>query len=77
MKSIMISDETYNKLAAIKGKKSFTELLSEMADKVKGTKLSDIEQFFGIMSTEEADELQKFVAKRRKQFKVHNVEAFS
>ncbi len=77
MKSIMVSDETYEKLTAIKGKKSFTELLSEMADKVKGTKFSDIEQFFGIMDKEEADQLQKFVAKRRKQFRVHRLEAFS
>lgn len=77
MKTIMISDEAYSKLAAIKGRKSFTELLSEMADKAKGTKLEDIEQFFGIMGKEEADRLQRFVDKRRKQFKVHRFETLS
>ncbi len=35
VKTIMISDETYRKLAAIKDKKSFTILLSEMVDKLK------------------------------------------
>jgi predicted CopG family antitoxin len=49
MKTIMISDETYRKLASIKGKKSFTNLLSEMVDRLKQTNKSEILKFAGIM----------------------------
>ena len=35
MKTIMISDEAYEKLASRKGKKSFTELLIELSDNAK------------------------------------------
>ena len=37
MKTIMISDEAYQKLASRKGKKSFTELLIELSDNAKQT----------------------------------------
>ncbi len=77
MKTIMISDEAYDKLASIKGKRSFTELLSEMADKMRGTKWGDIERFFGVMDAKEAAQLQGFVAKRRGKFKVHRFETLS
>lgn len=70
MKTIMISDETYQKLAAIKGKKSFTVLLSELAEKAKQTKLKDLERFFGIMSNDEAEWLEKFITDRRRNAKV-------
>ena len=66
MKTIMISDETYEKLAVIKGKKSFTVLLSEMADKLKQTNKEEILKFAGIMDEKGADELQKIVAGIRK-----------
>lgn len=70
MKTIMISDETYEKLSSIKGKKSFTILLSELADKAKHAKPKDLEKFFGIMGNDEAEWLEKFIADRRKTAKV-------
>jgi predicted CopG family antitoxin len=70
MKTIMISDETYGKLALIKGRKSFTVLLSEMADKLKQDNKDEILKFAGIMNEKEADELQTFVAIVRKRARV-------
>ena len=66
MKTIMISDDAYEKLSSIKGKKSFTVLLSELADRMKQKKSDDIMKFAGIMSKEEADEVEK-IAKRIRQ----------
>ncbi len=71
MKTIMISDETYKKLASMKGKRSFTQLLSDMADHTRTAKLEDIDQFFGVMGKDEAERLQKSVAKHRRQFRVY------
>ncbi len=70
MKTVMLSDEAYKKLASIKGSKSFTELVSELVDKVKGVKLADIDKFFGIISSDEAQSLQMNAAKIRRRFKV-------
>lgn len=77
MKTIMVSDEAYEKLAAIKGKKSFTELVSELVEKTKGTKFGDIEMFFGIMSEKDAEERRRFIARYRKNFKARSYEAIS
>jgi len=49
MKTIMISDEVYRKLAVLKGKRSFTELLSELVDKIKQTNKEGILDFAGII----------------------------
>jgi predicted CopG family antitoxin len=62
----MISDETYRKLAAIKDKKSFTILLSEMVDKLKQNNKDKILKFAGIIDIKDAEELQNFVVKIRK-----------
>ena len=69
MKTIMISDETYDKLALIKGKKSFTELLSEMADKLRQTNKQELMKFAGIMSEDDAEELRKTIIQIRKRAK--------
>lgn len=66
MKTTMISDETYRKLVAIKGKKSFTALLSEMVDRLKQNNKDKILKFAGIIYIKDAEELQNFVAKIRK-----------
>ncbi|MDE1768689.1 MAG: antitoxin VapB family protein [Candidatus Micrarchaeota archaeon] len=59
MKTIMISDETYEKLSSIKGKKSFTILLSELVESLKQKKSYDIMKFAGTMSKSEANEVEK------------------
>ena len=69
MKTIMVSDEAYRKLKLIKGGRSFTELLSEMADKLK-PKFVDISEYAGIIGDEEAKELQKIARRVRKSTRV-------
>lgn len=66
MKTIMISDEAYRKLASIKGERSFTELVSELVDRLKQTNIQDILKFAGILGEKEADMLQDTIAKIRK-----------
>jgi predicted CopG family antitoxin len=68
MKSIMVSDQTYEKLASIKAGKSFTELLSELVDSLKKTRVRDILKFAGIMDASEAKVLNAEVAKIRNGF---------
>lgn len=65
MKTIMISDDAYQKLAAIKGKKSFTDLISEIVDAVKQKKKDDIMKFAGIINDEEAKEMEQIVRQVR------------
>ncbi|MDE1868664.1 MAG: antitoxin VapB family protein [Candidatus Micrarchaeota archaeon] len=69
MKTIMISDEAYKKLKTLKGNRSFTELLSDMADSVK-PKFVDISKYAGIMSKEEAKSRERLLEKIRKSTKV-------
>jgi predicted CopG family antitoxin len=59
MKTIMISDESYMKLVAIKGSKSFTELISEIVDAVKSKRNANIMKFAGILSKKEAEEAKR------------------
>lgn len=66
MKTIMISDEAYQKLASRKGKKSFTELLIELSDNAKQTSTGDLLQFAGIMPSEEAEAVERVIKKVRK-----------
>lgn len=66
----MISDETYKKLASIKGGKSFTELLSELVDRLKQTNTKEMMKFAGIINDREAEKLQKAVNNIRRRAKV-------
>lgn len=69
MRTIMISDQAYEKLASMKGGKSFTELLTELANSVRQSRKSALLKFAGIMSKDEAEELQAEVSEIRKGFK--------
>lgn len=68
MRTIMISDQAYEKLASMKGDKSFTELLTELAERVRQTSKSSILKFAGIMDKDEAEELQGEIKEIRKRF---------
>ena len=62
----MISDESYEKLVAIKGNMSFTELIYKIVEAVKSKKNSRIMQFAGILAKEEAAETEAIVRAIRK-----------
>ncbi len=68
MKSIMVTDQTYEKLSAIKADKSFTELLSELVDSLKKTRVNDLLKFAGRLNESEAKTLNAEVTKIRKGF---------
>ena len=69
MKTIMISDEVYKKLASIKKGKSFTELLSELVDKTKPKNIEELLKFGGTMSHEQAKEMTAIAKQIRKRAK--------
>lgn len=69
IKTIMVGDKTYEELLSIKDSKSFTELLSELANSVKHMRKAEILRFAGIINEKEAEELQKIVTKIRENLK--------
>ena len=57
MKTLMIRDEVYKKLKAIKKEKeSFSDLLERLVESVDNK--IKLEKFFGILSEEEAEKLE-------------------
>ncbi len=70
MKTLMITDEVYRKLAVVKGGRSFSELLDEMLAGAKKERNARLARFFGILSDKEAVEMRNNVAEFRRNFKV-------
>ncbi|PSN86154.1 hypothetical protein B9Q13_00660 [Candidatus Marsarchaeota G2 archaeon ECH_B_SAG-G16] len=65
---ISISDDVYEKLVRIKGDKSFSEVLKELL-RGQGKKYEDknaLDEIFGVLSHEEAVELEREINLRRK-----------
>jgi predicted CopG family antitoxin len=66
MKTIMIRDDVYNKLARIKGDKSFSDIIEELIEESINLRRKKIEKYFGILKDEEAEELKKEIYEMRK-----------
>jgi Uncharacterized ACR, COG1753. len=67
MKTIMIRDDVYNKLARIKGDKSFSDIIEELIEESISLRRKKIEKYFGILKEEEeAEELKKEIYEMRK-----------
>ncbi|MDT7887327.1 MAG: antitoxin VapB family protein [Thermoproteota archaeon] len=66
MKTIMIRDDVYNKLAKIKGNKSFSDIIEELIEESISLRRKKIEKYFGILKEEEAEELKKEIYEMRK-----------
>jgi predicted CopG family antitoxin len=66
MKTIMIRDDVYNKLAKIKGNKSFSDIIEELIEESISLRRKKIEKYFGILKKEEAEELKKEIYEMRK-----------
>ena len=63
VKTIMIRDQVYRKLARIKGKRSFSKLLDSLVDERNGARLAAFEKLRGILTDREARALrQQFIA---------------
>jgi predicted CopG family antitoxin len=66
MKTIMIRDDVYNKLARIKGNKSFSDIIEELIEESISLRKKKIEKYFGILKDDEAKELKKEIYEMRK-----------
>jgi len=66
MKTIIIRDDVYNKLARIKGNKSFSDIIEELIEESISLQRKKIEKYFGILKEKEAEELKKEIYETRK-----------
>jgi predicted CopG family antitoxin len=66
MKTIMIRDDVYRKLNKIKGNKSFSDIIEELIEESLSLRKKKLEKYFGILSEEEAKELEREIKEMRK-----------
>ena len=66
MKTIMIREGVYRKLNEIKGNKSFSDIIEELIEELLSLRRKKLEKYFGILSEEEAEELEKEIKEIRK-----------
>jgi predicted CopG family antitoxin len=66
MKTIMIRDDVYKKLNEIKGNKSYSDIIKELIEESLNLRKKKLEKYFGILSEEEAKELEREIKEMRK-----------
>jgi len=66
MKAIMIRDDVYRKLNEIKGNKSFIDIIEELIEESLSLRKKKLEKYFGILSEEEAEELEREIKEIKK-----------
>jgi len=66
MKTIMIKDNVYRKLNEIKGDKSFSDIIEELIEESLSLRKKKLDKYFGILSEEEAEELEREIKEMRK-----------
>jgi len=66
MKTIMIRDDVYRKLNEIKGNKSFSDIIEELIEESLSLRRKKLGKYFGILSEEEAEELERKIKEMRK-----------
>jgi predicted CopG family antitoxin len=59
MKTIVIRDDVYRKLSEIKGNKSFSDIIEKLIEESLSLRKKKLEKYFGILSEEEAEELER------------------
>ncbi|WP_456422269.1 antitoxin VapB family protein [Thermococcus sp.] len=67
VKTITISDDVYNELVRIKGKKSFSELFRELLRERKGN-VDALRHLYGILSEEEYEEAKRKLKEIEEEF---------
>jgi predicted CopG family antitoxin len=65
MKTIMIKDDVYRKLNEIKGDKSFSDIIKELIEESLSLRKKKLKKYFGILSEEEAKELEREIKEMR------------
>ncbi|MCL5238938.1 MAG: antitoxin VapB family protein [Candidatus Marsarchaeota archaeon] len=66
MRTIMITDDVYNRLARMKGKKSFSELLAELSAKRAESGKRALLRVAGVLTHEEAEEMRRMIDRTRR-----------
>jgi len=66
MKTIMIREEVYRKLNEIKGDKSYSDIIEDLIEESLSLRKKKLEKYFGILSEEEAEELEREIREMRK-----------
>jgi len=66
MKTIVIRDDVYRKLNEIKGNKSFSDIIEELIEESLSLRKKKLKKYFGILSEEEAKELEREIKEMRK-----------
>jgi len=66
MKTILIRDDVYKKLNEIKGNKSFSDIIEELIEESLSLRKKKLKKYFGILSKEEAKELEREIKEMRK-----------
>jgi len=66
MKTIIVRDDVYRKLNKIKGDKSFSDIIEDLIDESLSLRKKKLEKYFGILSEEEAKELEREIKEMRK-----------
>ena len=66
MKTIIIRDDVYRKLNKIKDNKNFSDIIEELIEESLGLRKKKLEKYFGILSEEEAKELEREIKEMRK-----------
>ncbi|MDE1827997.1 MAG: antitoxin VapB family protein [Candidatus Micrarchaeota archaeon] len=69
MRTIMIKDTVYKRLAEIKGGDSFSETIDRILSESRSARKAKLAKFFGTMSSGEAAKMQVRVKKIRQGFK--------
>lgn len=70
MRTIMIKDTVYRKLAVFKKDKSFSEVLDELVEASKAAKLERLKKYFGVISDKEARAMNAAAKRLRKELVV-------
>lgn len=77
MRTIMIKDTVYEKLAKMKDGKSFSELLEELAERDLNRKREAFRKMAGMLTKSEVKEMKKRIEEMRKMVKVRTYEISS
>ncbi|MFP3166827.1 MAG: antitoxin VapB family protein [Candidatus Nanopusillus sp.] len=59
-------DDVYRKLNEIKGDKSFSDIIEELIEKSLSLRRKKLEKYFGILSEEKDEELEREIKEMRK-----------
>jgi len=66
MKTITVRDDVYRKLNEIKGNKSFSDIIEELIKESLSLRKKKLKKYFGILSKQEAKELEGEIKEMRK-----------